>query len=413
METTAAMADELDELILETLLSDEGRADPYPRYQRLRQSAPVHRSGIGAVWFLTRYDDINAVLRDPRLGKDDLSKGRRGLFGPSLPPGQRSTLGRSMLFVNPPDHTRLRGLVSRGFTPRRVHAMQDSIGAMCDEILDEIADQTEVDLMEALAFRLPVQVIGQLVGVPAEDWHQFRFVVREMAAALEPGASADDLEGAESAMTMMRAYFADLIAQRRTQPRDDLASILIEVRDGSDRLSEDEMIATLILLFAAGFETTTNLIGNGVLNLLRHPAELDALHADPALSAGAVEETLRFDSPVQVDARTAFEAVDIDGNRVEEGETVVMFLGAANRDPLIFDHPERFDIRRDPNHPLSFAAGIHYCLGANLARAEGTVVFDRLVRRFRSIEWMDEAPAWRGTFILRGLDHLHVRATAA
>ena len=173
------------------------------------------------------------------------------------------------------------------------------------------------------------------------------------------------------------------------------------------------MIATLILLFAAGFETTTNLIGNGVLNLLRSPEQFARLRKDPTLCAGAVEETLRFDSPVQVDARTAFDDVTIDGHTVHKNDSVVMFLGAANRDPAIFENPDTFDIGRFPNHPLSFAAGIHHCLGANLARAEGAIVLNALCRRFKSIEWSEETPAWRGTFILRGLDHLRVRVTAA
>ena len=209
----------------------------------------------------------------------------------------------------------------------------------------------------------------------------------------------------------MDDYFRGLIARRRRDLDHDLTSALIAARDGDDRLTEDEMVATLILLFSAGFETTTNLIGNGLLCLLRNPDQFDRLRADPALVDSAVEEMLRFESPVQVDARTAFEPVEIDGHTITTGETVVTFLGAANRDPAVFPDPDRFDVTRHPNHPLSFAAGIHYCLGANLARLEGRVVFDRLTRRFADIAWLDNGPDWRGTLILRGVNHLNVAVT--
>jgi hypothetical protein len=373
--------------------------------------APVHRSDLGAVWFLTRWADCNAVLRDPRLGKGDLNDDRRALFNPGLPPRQQTVMGNSMLFVNPPDHTRLRGLVSRGFTPRRMQDLEAHVGHMADVIVDRMAVEGDVDVMDALAFRLPVQVIGELVGVPPSDRDQFRTLVRASAAALEPGVTAEQVEDAEHAMAIMDDYFRSLIERRRADLEHDLVSALIAARDGEDRLSEDEMVATLILLFAAGFETTTNLIGNGLLCLLRNPDQFARLRAEPDLVGSAVEEMLRFESPVQVDARTAFEPVEIDGHRVGAGETVVTFLGAANRDPAEFVDPERFDVARDPNHPLSFAAGIHYCLGANLARLEGRIVFDRLVRRTADIEWLDDAPDWRGTLILRGVNHLHVRIT--
>ena len=408
---TADPAVNPDGLVMETLLTPEGRADPYPRYRQLRDVAPVHRSDLGAVWFLTRWADCNAVLRDPRLGKGDLNDDRRALFNPGLPPRQQTVMGNSMLFVNPPDHTRLRGLVSRGFTPRRMQDLEAHVGHMADVIVDRMAVEGDVDVMDALAFRLPVQVIGELVGVPPSDRDQFRTLVRASAAALEPGVTAEQVEDAEHATAIMDDYFRSLIERRRADLEHDLVSALIAARDGEDRLSEDEMVATLILLFAAGFETTTNLIGNGLLCLLRNPDQFARLRAEPDLVGSAVEEMLRFESPVQVDARTAFEPVEIDGHRVGAGETVVTFLGAANRDPAEFVDPERFDVARDPNHPLSFAAGIHYCLGANLARLEGRIVFDRLVRRTADIEWLDDAPDWRGTLILRGVNHLHARVT--
>jgi len=409
--TSTESASSPDELVMETLLTPQGRTEPYSRYRQLREAAPVHRSDAGPVWFLTRWSDCNDALRDPRLGKASLDADRAALFSPGFPPRQRSVMGNSMLFLNPPDHTRLRGLVARGFTPRQISRLDAHIGHMADALIDRMADAREVDVMDALAFRLPVQVIGELVGVPEADRDQFRSLVRNAAAALEPGVTEAQLDAAEQAMTVMDDYFRALIARRRHDLEQDLTSALIAARDGEDKLTEDEMVATLILLFSAGFETTTNLIGNGLLCLLRNPDQFDRLRADPALVDSAVEEMLRFESPVQVDARTAFEPVDIDEHTIATGETVVTFLGAANRDPAVFPDPERFDVARHPNHPLSFAAGIHYCLGANLARLEGRVVFDRLTRRFTDIAWLDESPEWRGTLILRGLNHLNVAVT--
>lgn len=402
-----------DGIVMEIMLTPEGRADPYTRYARLREMAPVHRSQLGPLWFLTRYHDCNLVLRDHRFGKGDFSdrSGAMGVFSPAMPERQQSIMVDSMLMQNPPDHTRVRALVSRGFTPRRVDALRSGIEAMTDAILDDIERQSEVDVMDALAFRLPVRVIGELVGVPAQDQDQFRNSVRQGAAAMDPGTTPEQVEAAQDAMEGMADYFRDLIERRRRVPQDDLTSALIAVRDGEDRLSEEEMIATLILLFAAGFETTSNLIGNGLYTLLATD-QLDSLRRQPNAIATAVEEVLRYESPVQLDARTAFEPVVIDGHEIEEGDTVVTYLGAANRDPAQFPDPETFDPGREPNYPLSFAAGIHFCLGANLARAEGQVVFERMMARFARIELLEEAPPWRGTLILRGLDHLHVRFAA-
>jgi len=399
-----------DGIVMEIMLTPEGRADPYTRYERLREMAPVHRSDLGPLWFFTRYDDCNLVLRDHRFGKGDFTERSEvmGIFSPAMPDRQRSVMLDSMLMKNPPDHTRLRALVSRGFTPRRIEALRSGIEAMTDAILDDIEQQGDVDVMDALAFRLPVRVIGELVGVPAQDQDQFRNSVRQGAAAMDPGTTLEQVEAAQDAMEEMADYFRNLIERRRRVPQDDLTSALIAVRDGEDRLSEDEMIATLILLFAAGFETTSNLIGNGLYTLLATD-QLGYLRRQPDVIASAVEEVLRYESPVQLDARTAFEPVVIDGHEIEEGDTVVTFLGAANRDPAQFPDPETFDPGREANYPLSFAAGIHFCLGANLARVEGQVVFERMLARFGRIELLEDAPPWRGTLILRGLDHLHTR----
>jgi cytochrome P450 len=401
-----------DALVFEVLATPEGRRDPYPRYRALRESAPIHRSALGHLWYLTRYEDTRFVLRDPRFGKHP--DGAMPGFG--VEDADRSAYmanfrRASMLFLDPPDHTRLRGLVSREFTPRRVDALRPRIRELLGPMLDRMADERDTDVMQVLAFSLPVAVIGELVGVPERDRESFRTLVRATAALIEPAIAPDALERAAAAQDTMRDYFRGLIADRRRKPADDLLSALIEAEEHGDRLTEDEVVANTILLFAAGFETTTNLIGNGLLTLLRNPDQLAALRDQNADFVSAVEEILRFESPVQLDARYVQVPVDLDGHRIAAGDTVITFLGAANRDPSRFEEPDRFEIGRPDNQPLSFGFGIHHCLGAQLARAEGQEVFQTLMRRFRTIELIDDGPAWRPGITLRGLEHLHVRVT--
>ncbi|MBA2279898.1 MAG: cytochrome P450 [Actinomycetota bacterium] len=394
-------------------------ADPHTRYRILREQAPVHRielpSGV-AVWVLSRYDDCKAVLASHHFGtaagREDQGRGL-GLMSQELPemPVDRVP---PMLFLNPPDHTRIRGLFSRAFTPRRIEALRSHIGELVDEILLPLRDGGEVDLLDALAFPLPVAVIGELVGVPVADRPRFRSLVRDGAASLELNADAEVIQRSARAMVEMRDYFADLVEERRVRPADDLLSALLAVEDDGDTLSRDELISNVILLFAAGFETTTNLIGNGVAALCANPDELARLQQDRSLVPAAVEEILRYESPVQLDGRYAMVDTTLpDGTAVPEGETAITLLGAANRDPARFDDPERFDIGRTDNAPLSFAWGIHHCIGAGLARAEGVETFSRLLDAFAGIELLDDPPRWRQSLTLRGLDALPVRLTPA
>jgi cytochrome P450 len=394
--------------VLVSLFSDPAvRADPYPAYRQLRETAPVHHSAVLPLWVATRYDDCGTVLRDPRFGK---SEEVQRIFGSSAQSADREVpiISRySMLRMNPPDHTRMRSLVAREFTPRRVDELRPAVAAMVDEILDQLADAGGGDIMDLLAFPLPVRVIGELLGVPVEDREQFRWIVRDAAGALEPMASAETIAAAEAASNTMNRYFRSLIAERRNRPSDDLIGGLIGVRDGGDRLSEDELVATIVLLFAAGFETTTNLIGNGMISLLRNPDQMRLLRDDPTRGHGAVEEMLRYEGSVQLDARTALEDADIAGHHIDAGQVVLTLLGAANRDPDRYHDPDRFDITRTGTQHLSFAAGIHYCLGAPLARLEGEVVFERLLARFPDIAG-DTTPIWRPSLTLRGLETLQV-----
>lgn len=425
--TTTAAA---DELLRAALTSPEGRLDPYPFYRGIREIAPLYRSGLDGLWYASRYEDCRALLVDPRCGRRREGIVRR--FGMSEAQVQRFNRRQrsTMLMQNPPEHTRLRGMVSRAFTPKRVEGLRERIGELADPLLDAMAEAGEADVMADLAFPLPVSVIGELVGVPEGDREPFRTYVRDSMASGEAAASPEVLEAGERADQFFDSYFAELVARRRAEPADDLLSALIEVRESgraedplsnaeraqdprrAGSLSEEELLATAVLLFIAGFVTTTNLIGNGLLALLRAPSQFERLWGDPSLVASAVEEMLRWDSPVQINGRTAFERIELGGQVIEEGETVMTLLGGANRDPARFAGPEHLDVGRADNAPLSFGWGIHHCLGAPLARLEAQVVFARMIERFASIELADENPPWGASSLLRGLDALPVRVKA-
>jgi cytochrome P450 len=411
--TTSAATGTVDPnaLLFEAMMTPEGKADPYPRYALLHEHAPAFPSLLDAL-VVVRYADCWGVLRDNRFGKSEAGPRDIG----AITPHQREVLetlqprANSMLFLNPPDHTRLRGLVSKAFTPRTVERLRPHILRLTDGFLDTF--DGEVDVMQALAFPLPVTVIGEMLGVPEEDRPGFQPLVRAATRALEFAMSDDEFDAALEAQSRMNEYFHALVVERRKAPQDDLLSHLIAARDEGDRLTEEEIVATAILLFAAGFETTTNLIGNGLLALLRHPDQERRLRNDPGLMKSAVEEILRWDSPVQIDGRTAFEDLEVAGHAVPEGNFVVTLLGAANHDPTHYTDPDRFDVGRDEGPPMRFASGIHYCLGAALARLEGHVVFGRVLERFPRLELLDNTPRYRDSFTLRGLADLRVDAVA-
>ena len=400
---------EADALLAELVATPEGRADPYPRYARLRAMAPVHRSGFG-FWALTRYDDCQQLLRHPGVGKDvSEAANALGLSADDSNAQARFRNDRSnMLVTDPPDHTRLRGLVTRAFTPRTVERLRGRIVGLVDELLDGFGPG-EVDVMDALAFPLPVTVIGEMLGVPAEDRPMLRPLVRSITAVLELAVTPEALAEATVADDKLSDYFVDLVTERRAHPQDDMLTKLIEAEDKGDQLTEHELISTAILLFAAGFETTTHLIGNGLLALLRHPDQIDRLRADRSLLRPGVEELLRYDSPVQIAVRTAYEDLSIGGETIPKGGIVLALLGAANRDPAHFADPDRLDVGRDEGAPISFGGGIHFCLGAALARLEGQIVFDRLLSRFGTMELVGGPPTVRDSLTLRGLVDLKVR----
>jgi cytochrome P450 len=394
-----------DELLRRIVTDPDVIANPYPLLRELRETSPVHRLGFADFWILTRFADCRAVLRDQRLGRPE-----PGDVVPSLR-GEANRDGggdRSMLFLNPPDHTRIRSLVSRAFTPRRVERLRASVEALTGEFLNDLAATGGGDLMARLAFPLPANVISELVGIPRGERDRLRPLILDIAAALEPGRGAEETERARVSRDKVRNYLHELIERRRAEPTDDLLSGLIAAVDGDDRLTEDEMVMNVILIYGAGFETTTNLIGNMVLSLLRNPGQLARLRADRSLVPSAVEEVLRYEPPVQIDSRYAFEDVGIAGHVVTKGSMVMTLLGAANRDPAAIDDPDRFDVGRSEIPLLSFSSGIHYCLGASLARLEGQVVLEGLLARFDNWSALEENPPWKPLLTLRGPARLPV-----
>ncbi len=397
-----------DELALKIFADPASIADPHPLYRKLREIAPVHQSALTSTWILSRYEDCRSLLRDNRAGaaepgiaapESTLSNASRRDRDPEL---------RSILFMNPPDHTRIRSLLSRAFTPRRVERLRPEVEAIADTLIDSFASDGPVNLLDALAFPLPANVISALVGVPVERRDWLRPLVAKLTASLELTASEQMVSDAEESSETVRSYLSELMVERRADPGDDLLSAMIAASDGEDRLSENEILSNTMVIYAAGFETTTHLICNTVLNLLRHPEQLEMLRRDRSLVPGAIEEVLRFDPPVQIDGRTAFEDLEFGGRTIPAGHMVMTMLAGANRDPEVYDDPDRFDItRRDQPPVMSFGSGIHYCLGASLARLEGQVVLERLLDRFD--EWtLAEEPPWRPQIVIRGVERLDV-----
>ncbi|GIX46396.1 MAG: cytochrome P450 [Candidatus Tectimicrobiota bacterium] len=390
-------------------LSPRVRRDPYPHYARLRARDPVHWSALMNAWVVSRYADVDAILRDHRRFANDPRKCTRSrLLRTPLEAGEPS-----MLFLDPPDHTRLRSLVSKAFTPQAIAALEPRIRAIVNELLDGIADPAAFDLIEVLAYPLPVIVIAELLGVPPQDRAQFKRWSDQRARILEPVLTARERQEAMQAAKELDAYFLRILDARRREPRADLISALVAAEEQGDRLTQAELLVMLRLLLVAGNETTTNLIGNGMLALLRHPDQLHLLRARPELLPSAVEELLRYDAPVQIDARTAVEDVDLHGRHIAKGQAVILLLGAANRDPEVFPHPDTLDIIRQQASHIAFGRGIHHCLGAPLARLEARIAFEALLQRFADLRLLSEEPPWRDNVVLRGLRALPLRATVA
>lgn len=396
-----------DELALKILMDPEAIPDPHPLYKELRETAPIFKTAMGDMWVVSGFENSRALLRDARVGSPEDSQGtvsRLQVDGSPRP--ARDAENRPMLFLNPPDHTRIRGLVSRAFTPRRVEQLRPEVAAQTDALLDELGG--EGDFVDGLAFPLPANVISALVGVPEDKRDWLRTLITDLVPMIEPTASAEAMEKAAVAGTAAAAYLVELMEERRADPRDDMLSALIQASDGEDKLTQEEVVSNVFLIYAAGFETTTHLLGNMLRQLVAHPDQLQRVRDDRSLIPNTVEEVLRFDPPVQLDGRYVFEDIDIDGVTIEKGDSIITLLAAANRDPAVCADPDTFDVGRDDIQIMSFGSGIHYCLGAALARLEGQVVLERLLDRYETWEITAE-PVWQPRITIRGVERLDVK----
>ena len=377
-------------------LSQELRADPYPFYEELRRKDPVHRMRLQDAWVLTDYADVDMVLRDnQRFG----NAGREFGYIPQV----------SMLDLDPPEHTKIRALVSHGFTPRSVSALESRIRETVDGLLSNVDRKKRFDLIEELAFPLPIIVIAEMLGVPPEDREQFNEWSNTVSLIVDPLLNERQIRQVQQAVDEVFTYFEVVAEERRRHPQDDLVSALVTAEVDGERLERDDLLVNLLLVLVAGNETTRNLIGNGTLALLRHREELQRLHDDPSLLNGAIDELLRFDSPVQLDSRIAREPVELHGKRIAPGQRLICLLGAANRDPQAFPDADRLDLGRSAARHLAFGRGVHYCLGAPLARLEGCVAFEALLPRLCSLRLAEE-PRFRDQVTLRGLESLWLEA---
>lgn len=389
--------------------SDAAWANPHPHYHRLRAESPVLYVEDLDEFVLTRFEDCERVLRDPTMSSDSSRRNVQVRMGAREAAGE----GRvpSMLFMDPPDHTRLRKLVSKAFTPRSVERLRPHVAELVHGMLDAV-DPAGFDLLEAVGYPLPVTVICELLGIPTEDQASFGPWSSAVSRMLDADLDDATIQAGVLAFVELMSYLDGILEDRRANPRDDLLSGLIAAEEAGDRLSEEELRSTVLLLFVAGHETTTNLIGNGITALLRHRDQWERLVADPSLAAGAVEEVLRFDGPVHLTGRTATVECEVAGVTVTPGQGLLTLISAANRDPARFADPDRLDIARPDTHHLAFSQGIHYCLGAALARLEGQEAFKALATRFPTLDLAEE-PVHRDHFVLRGYQAVHLTTSVS
>jgi len=394
--------------------------DPYAVYAELRQNNPVHRNALG-FWVFTRHADCMAVLRDRRSSSDGRNVDETTFrqvraVDVAAQQGPEAMLAEMapFLFRDPPDHTRLRGLVQKAFTPRVVEGLRPRLEEICAGLLDVAMERGEVDLVADYAYPLPVQIIVEMLGVPAEDHEQFRVWSHALARGLDPDflLPPDAVQQRLGAILSFVQYFASLIEERRQKPGDDLLTRLIVAEEQGDVLTQAELLSTCILLLVAGHETTVNLISGGALALMERPGQLALVRDDPGVVCGAVEEMLRFVCPVQLTGRVALEDMEVGGAALAKGEFSMLLIGSANRDPDAFDDPETFDVTRTDNNHLGFGFGIHHCLGAPLARLEAQIALPALFRRARRVQRITDHLSFKENIVLRGLEALPVRLSA-
>lgn len=393
------------------ITSSAWKRDPFPTYARLRVEQPVCQVKAGRLnaWLVTRYDDAVAVLKDDkrfvknrRQVQTEEQSAKRGWMPAFLRP-----LEKNMLYVDGPDHARLRGLVHKAFTPQRIEEMQGRVHAVANQLIDEMQTKRKIDLLNDFALPLPLTVIADLLGIPTADRGRFSRWTKEI---IKPPSTKTLFQMVPATWFFMR-YLRQLFEARRTEPRDDLLTALLQAEESGDRLSEDELLAMVFVLIVAGHETTMNLIASGMLALLEHPDQLERLRKEPELIKSTVEELLRFTNPVETTTeRFAAEDVTLAGAEIKRGELVLVALASANRDEQIFDNPDKLDITRPKNRHLAFGQGVHYCVGAPLARLESSIAINLLIQRLPNLQLAVPADKikWRATQIVRGLDSLPV-----
>ncbi len=397
------------------IASPEFKANPFPYYKRLRDESPVHRvalPGHQSAWLVTRYDDVVAVLKDERFVKEGLRVMTPEQIA-KLPwmPSMFKPLSRNMLDVDPPDHTRLRTLVQQAFSPRLVEGMRGRVAELADELLSKAAHRGKMDLIGEYALPIPTTIIAEMLGIPVGDRHKFH---RWSSAILQATAGISLFRALPPVFFFLR-YLRKLVKSRRKNPRDDLSTALVQAHGANESLSDDELLSMIFLLIIAGHETTVNLIASGMLALMEHPDQLKLLRSNPALIKSAVEELLRFSAPVETATeRFALEDVELGGVKISKGEAVFAAIASANRDERQFANPDVLDITREPNKHLAFGQGIHFCLGASLARLEAQVAIALLLERTSDLRLAvePEALTWRSGLVLRGLKSLPVKFTA-
>jgi hypothetical protein len=398
------------------LFDSKFNANPYPTYHRLREEDPVHRYLIGGDWIVTRYADVKAVLKSGCVRTDDRPKSIQERNKYLLHKEKNLdilayTTSRFLFYMNPPDHTRLRGLVGKGFSSIVVERMRPHIQEIVDELLDKVRHKGSMDIVAELASPLSVSVISKLLGIPKEAQQQLHQWTNVLSRILDPLVSLKEYEAMNQATEEIQEYLRTLIAEREKEPQEDFISNLIAAKDQSDRLSQKDLLAICTLLFGAGEETTGNTIGNGMLALLQHPNQMEQLKREPTMIQSAVEEVIRYDSAIQMLTRIATDNLEIGNQTIKAGEKIVLCLGAANRDPAQFPNPDELNINREQNHHLAFADGIHYCLGAALARVETQIAINTLIQRFPDLKLASNKLEWKKSIVIRGLKSLSVSFT--
>ncbi len=409
MTTDSPVATVTPEEFLEFIARPDLRADPYPQFDKWRAIAPVaHVADVA--WVITGHEGANEVLRDDRFSTDERKSPFNDISEEELQRPFSRIYHDMLLFRDEPDHKRLRDLVQKAFTRKMVEDLRGRIDALVDDLVTNLLEQQRADLMSAFAYRLPVIVICEMLGVPAEDWDRFHTWARDLAIRFEvqPLRTPEMEERGDAATQSLIDYFEQLIGEKRKNPKSDLISSLLAVEEAGNKLTHQELLANLVLILLAGHETTANLIGNGTNAMLRNRDQWDRLVAEPELARSAVEELLRYDTPVQIVLRIPLTDIEVAGMTIPAGHMVTPVLGAANRDPARYSDPGRLDISRNEAPLVSFGGGAHFCLGAPLARLEAQTAFRALAERVPNLDF-DGEPTWRPSFVIRGLDELPVR----